>query len=590
MFIHRRGESAVRPYKMNIHTTIYRTGEHLTAFRKNGLMNIKRFNQMQRTFLNSRTRTFVGESTQPSVPSLPRLPLLATISLVIIGLVTLPLLYLVIRALGAGQEGLSYLFQPRTLTIVTNSLLLAGAVMFSSVVLGVPFAWLTSRTDLPFRRVWLILGLMPMVIPSYLGAITFVAAFGPVGMLQNLLEPFGVTRLPSIYGFFGAWAVITLFTYPYVVLPVRAALLNLDPALEEAGRSLGLNRWRLFWRVTLPQLRPALAAGMLLTALYTLSDFGAVMIMKYNAFTRAIYINYNSSFDRERGALLALVLVALTLVLLLMEKRVSATTRNYRIGVGAQRRASTVALGKWRVPSLIFCGTLVTVGVIIPVGILIAWALNGNVQSRVEVDMNLLSVNTVLSSGLTALVVGLAALPLAILAVRHTSRFSRVLVSMSYFGNVLPGIVIALALVFFAANYTPSIYQTLPLLVLGYATRFLPFGVSATRSALTQINPRLEEAGRCLGLKPHQITLRITAPLARAGILGGMALVFLNAMKELPTTLILSPIGFDTLATRIWTASESALQSLIGAPGLILMAVSCLSLVVILWRDDRTAE
>ncbi len=514
----------------------------------------------------------------------PYLPTpLHVIAAVIVMLVLLPLSYLVLRALGAGESGLEYLLQARTLQVVWNSLLLAGAVTLSAGVIGTLFAWLTARTDLPFRRFWLVGGVLPLVIPSYIGAITFIAAFGPRGLLQGVLEPLGVTELPTIYGFGGAWLAITLFTYPYVVLPVRAALMSMDPALEEAAQSMGMKRWQVFRRVTLPQLKPALAAGMLLSALYALSDFGVVSLMRYDAFTRVIYRQYTGSFDRHRAAILALVLVILTIGLLLLERRTAAATRNYRIGTGVQRRARPVRLGKWRAPALAFCTLLIAVGVVVPVLILLSWLLQNPGATR---DMALPFWNTVSSSGLTALVVGLAALPLAVLAVRSSSRVEKSLASIPYLGNVLPGIVVALALVFFAANYTPTLYQTLPVLVLGYATRFLPLSIGATRSALTQINPCVEESGRSLGLRPWQVTARITAPLARGGILAGMALVFLSVMKELPTTLLLAPTGFKTFATQIWTASVEARLAQIGAPALLLVAVSALSLVFIL-RQER---
>ncbi len=505
------------------------------------------------------------------------------IAVLVVTLVLLPMGYLIVRALGAGESGLEYLLSVRTLSVIWNSLLLAGAVTLSAAVIGTLFAWLTARTDLPFRRFWLVGGVLPLVIPSYIGAITFIAAFGPRGLLQSLLEPLGVQHLPSIYGFWGAWLAITLFTYPYVVLPVRAALLGMDPALEEAAQSMGLKRWQVFRRVTLPQLKPALAAGMLLSALYTLSDFGAVALMRYDAFTRVIYMQYTSSFDRNRAAILALVLVVITIGLLLLERRVAAVTRNYRIGTGVQRKVRPVALGQWRVPALAFCGLLVAVGMVIPVLILFSWLL----QNPAATPQMLLPLwNTISSSGLTALVVGLAALPLALLAVRSSSRRGKTLASVPYLGNVLPGVVVALALVFFAANYLPTLYQTLPVLVLGYATRFLPLSIGATRSALTQINPCVEESGRSLGLRPWQVTARITAPLARGGILAGMALVFLSVMKELPTTLLLAPTGFKTFATQIWTASAEARLAQIGAPALLLVVVSALSLVFIL-RQER---
>ncbi|MGQ9887258.1 MAG: ABC transporter permease [Aggregatilineales bacterium] len=502
----------------------------------------------------------------------------------VVAAVLLPLVYLVLRALGAGSDGLAYLLHPRTLAVLVNSAALTAAVALAAAVIGALFAWLTARTDLPLRRLWLVAGLLPLVIPSYVGAITLIAVLGPRGLVQQALAPLGVTELPSIYGFWGAWLSLTLFTFPYVALPVRAALLKMDPALEECGHSMGLGRRAVFWRVTLPQLRPALAAGMLLAALYTLSDFGAVALMRFDAFTRVIYIQYTSSFDRSRAAVLALVLVAITLALVLLERRASALTRNYRAGTGAQRLPHRVALGRWKAPALAFCAALVGLGLALPVAVLAMWALQAGAPGA---ELSLALVNTVSASGLTAGAVGLAALPVALLAVRSPSRLGRAFSGLPYIGNVLPGLVVALALVFFAANYFPALYQTLPVLVLGYATRFLPLSIGATRSALTQINPRLEEAGRSLGCRPWAVTARVTAPLARGGILAGMALVFLSAMKELPTTLLLAPTGYRTLATDIWAASAEARLAQVGLPGLVLVAASALGLFIVLRQSDR---
>ncbi|RMF77984.1 MAG: iron ABC transporter permease [Chloroflexi bacterium] len=512
-------------------------------------------------------------------------PISQPIAALVAAVVLMPLVYLVIRAVGAGSESLDYLLRARTVGIITNSLLLTVAVTFSAALIGVPFAWLTTRAKMRFRRVWLILGLLPMVIPSYLGAVTLIAVFGPRGELQSLLEPLGVTRLPSIYGFVGAWLSVTLFTYPYVMLPVRAALMNLDPALEESAYSLGLSRWHVFRRVILPQLRPALAAGMLLAALYALSDFGAVTMMRYNVFTRAIYLQYTSSFDRSRAAVLALVLIVITLGILAIERRVALNMRNYRAGTGTQRAYRPVTLRRMKIPAYVFMGTVVTIGVIVPLVMMVSWLIRGLNANIVAGDLAAPLVNTVSASSAAALTVGLLSIPFAILAVRSTSHFNHGLVKVAYLGSVLPGLVVALALVFFATRYAHSWYQTFPILIVGYAIRFLPFSIGATRSAFTQINPRYEDAARCLGLNSWQVTWRITTPLARAGILAGMALVFLSVMKELPTTLLLAPTGFNTFATRIWSAYDAGSLARIGAPALILVAVSALSLYFILHHE-----
>ncbi|PJF20886.1 MAG: iron ABC transporter permease [Phototrophicales bacterium] len=501
-------------------------------------------------------------------------------------IVMIPVIYLTVRALGVGQEGIEYLLKDRTMQIISNSLVLMVSVTGFASLTGVPYAWLTARSDLPYRRVWLVLGLLAMVIPSYLTAVTFTDAFGPKGILQSLLESFGVDRLPNIKGWFGATLTLTLVTFPYIMLPVRAALLNSDRALEEAGHSLGLNRWQVFWKITLPQLRPALSAGILITALYALSDFGAVAVMRFNAFTRAIFIQ-TESYRMDRASLLALVLIIMTLLLLTVHSRLKNKGKHYRIGTGTQRQLHPVKLGKWKYPALAFCGTVVFMGVIVPIFVLFSWLVGRHLTNPVDVPMTELIQNTVGVSAIAALVVVVTAFPLALLSMRATSRMNRWLVNLAFTGNVLPGIVIALALVYFASQNMLSLYQTFPLLILGYAIRYLPLSISSTQSAFEQINPRFEEVARSLGLSSWETIARITVPLARGGIIAGLALVFLNIMKELPTTLILRPIGFRTFATRIWAAYDEAFLSSIAIPGLLLIVASAFALGIMLWREDK---
>ncbi|MEZ4531421.1 MAG: ABC transporter permease subunit [Thermomicrobiales bacterium] len=191
-----------------------------------------------------------------------------------------------------------------------DTALLAGAVSVTAALIAVPLAWLTLRADLPGRRVFAAVAILPLVIPSYVGAIAYVAALGPRGDLHGWLQGwFGIETIPSIYGFFGAWLILSLFTYPYVYLNVSAALAGLDPSIEDAARGLGRGPLATFFRITLPMLRPSILAGMLLSALYTVSDFGVVTLLRYDSLTRAIYVQYRASFDRSYAAALSLVLI-----------------------------------------------------------------------------------------------------------------------------------------------------------------------------------------------------------------------------------------------------------------------------------------
>jgi iron(III) transport system permease protein len=501
-------------------------------------------------------------------------------------LALLPLIYLGMRALETDAEAVSRLLDTQTLTVIGRSLGLMLAVMAGAFLIGLPFAWLTARTDLPFRHVWLVLGLVPMVAPTYLIAVTYILAFGPRGMLQKVLALFWeVERLPSIYGFFGAWLVLTLCTYPYVVLPVRAVLLQRSPLLEEAAADLGANRWTVFWRVILPQCRPALISGMMLAGLYSLSDFGAAAMMRYDNFTRVIYLQYLTSFDRSGGAVLALILVIISLGLLVLERYTVRETLHTTSGT--PYLPARLGIGRWRLPALAFCSGLIGLGVAIPFGVLVYWLTNKTVTRSVDYDGFTLITSTLGVSALATILVALIAIPLTVFTQRSPTVLSRWLGHLSYLGYGLPGIVIGLALVFFTTQFLTPLYQTLPILIAAYILRFLPISLSATQSAFTQVNPRLKEAAQALGAKEWQMIGRIMLPLSRAGILGGMVLVFLAVMKELPITLLLAPIGFHTLSYRIWSAYQEAIFSQIGLPGLLLMGTSALAISVILKNDPE---
>jgi iron(III) transport system permease protein len=199
------------------------------------------------------------------------------------------------------------------------------------------------------------------------------------------------------------------------------------------------------------------------------------------------------------------------------------------------------------------------------------------------------ALNSVLASGLGAAAAVLGALPLAFLAVRYPGRLTVALERAAYGGYALPPIVLALSLVFLGVQALPFLYGTLAMLVLAYLVRFLPQAVGVTRSALLQLNPHLPEAAASLGQPPSGVLRRVTAPLLRPGLLAGAALVFLTAMKELPATLLLAPIGFDTLATRVWSATAEGRFAEAALPALVLMAVSTLGVGLLVSQEGGSA-
>ncbi|MEV0175905.1 iron ABC transporter permease [Streptomyces sp. NPDC050803] len=453
----------------------------------------------------------------------------------------LPLAYLCVRAL---EHGPGYAWDivttERTALLLGRSIGLASVVVAACLVLGVSLAWLTTRTTLPWARGWAVLATLPLAVPSYVAAFAWLSA------------------VPELAGFAGAALSLTLVSFPYVHLPVAAALRGIDPAQEETARSLGLGPVRTFWRVTLPQLRPAAAGGAVLVALYVFSDFGAVSLMRYDTFTRGIYTSYRASFDRTPAAALSVVLVVLTVALVAAEARTRGRAGYARTGTGTARRAEPARLGKWLVPSLGWCAAVAAAAVAFPLATLGYWLAAGNSATWDPARLAETATATLGVAAAGAALTTLLALPVGVIAARHRGRVAHLLEQAAYAGHALPGITIALSLVFFAVRYAHPLYQELPLLVGAYAVLFLPVAVAATRAAVLQAPPGVEDVARSLGRRPWRVLAEITVPLAAPGVAAGAALTFVVCMKELPATLLLRPTGMDTLATRLWTETGTA--------------------------------
>ncbi|MBW4689865.1 MAG: iron ABC transporter permease [Komarekiella atlantica HA4396-MV6] len=506
--------------------------------------------------------------------------------------IALPLTYLVIRMAGVGGEQLlALILRPRILEVLLNSVGLAVVSTLLSAAIAVPLAFLTMRTDLLWRRFWLIVTTLPLAVPDYVGGFALIAAFGPKGSwLQLWLEPLGVQELPEIYGWTGAILGLTLFSYPYLLLSIQAGWQGIDPTMEEAARSLGYSQRETFFRLTLPTLRPSIVAGGLLVALNALQDFGTTSVMRFDTFTRAIFLQYRYTFDRNQAAALALMLVGLVLLVLWLEYKARSQAAYYSRATKSYRLPALVHLGVWQVPAILFCLVIASLGLALPIGVTLFWLFRGLTSTDVGEIISLLKLmqlawHSIVAAGLAAIVATLCALPIAILAVRFPSRITVAIERCSYVGFGLPGIVVALSLVFWGANYLPWLYQTLPMLIFAYLVLFVSQSVGTVRSSLLQVNPQLEESAQSLGRTPWQSLREITLPLVSPGVLGGAALVFLTAIKELPVTLLLAPIGFSTLATHIWKATESVSYSDAAAAVLVMLVISISSTLLVLSQN-----
>ena len=475
-------------------------------------------------------------------------------ALIITAGVLVPVIYLVVRAFQAESNVLtSLVFRTRNLRLLANTFLLGVGVLGLGTAIAFPMAWITTRTRIRGSRAFTLLGVLPLAIPGYVMAYVLLATTGSYGTLARL---FGID-LPRLSGYTGAVIALGLATYPYLFLNIRTALQGLDASLEETARSLGYHRREVLLRVVLPQLRPAFYSGGLLVGLHVLGDFGVVSLMRFETFSYALFLQYSASYDRVYAAWLALMLLALTGLVLLMEARLLRGISLHRAGHGLVRRAMPVESGRWNGASYLFLALAALTSVGIPVLTIGYWMSRGAASTWSELGDSLVS--SVSASAPAALVAAALAIPVAYLGVRRPSVATRSLERLSYFGYATPPLAFALALIFFSLQAAPWLYQTLTMLIGAYALHFLAEAIGPVRTALYQAPPSIEEAARTLGRSPVRAFLEGTLPLLKRSVLVSIALVFLSAMKELPITFLLSPVGFETLALNAWGFTNEAL-------------------------------
>ena len=472
-------------------------------------------------------------------------------------LVLAPVGFLLDQALATGWgEVRRLLFRSFVGSLLLNTTMLVAVGTAASTVLGVAVAWFVERTDLPGRRAWAVLAALPITVPAFVTSYSWVSI------------------TPAVQGFGGAAAIVTLAYYPLVYLPVAAVLRGTDPALEESARSLGMGPWRTFFRVTLPQTRIALLGGMLLVAIHMLSEFGAFAMLRFQTFTTAIYDQYKLSFDGPAASMLASVLVLLCLVLLVTELGLRGRGRYSRVDSGAARPIPPLELGraKWAVSGGF--AALIGLALGLPLATLAYWVATGS-SASFDLGALLATAGSSLKLGLgAAALTTLLALPVAILAVRHPSRAATVIERATYLPFALPGIVIALSLIVLSIHYFPALYGTTELLLVAYAILSLPLALVATRAALAQAPPVHEEIARSLGCHPIRAMLRVTLPPILPGLGAAAALVFLATVTELTATLLLAPIGTQTLATQFWANAASLSYGAAAPYAALMVAIS----------------
>jgi iron(III) transport system permease protein len=488
-----------------------------------------------------------------------------------------PIGYLVVRNLQDAGDVVAVLSSSEALRALGRTVLLGVLVSVTAACAGTALAWLTTRTDLPLRRVVAVLAALPLVIPSFVGAAALLAAVAPGGLVDEVAPQLGVDRLPRIEGLWSAWLVLSLFTYPYVYLPVAARLSSLPASVEESARLLGRSSWGAFRSMVVPQAADAISAGALLVFLYTLSDFGAVAQLRYRTLTVEIF---DARLFNQREALaLGLLLAVATLVLVVLERGVAR--RRPPLPSTAGRGPLQSRLGRWRWPAVALTTAWIGLALFAPLAVLGTWAVRGLTTSSTVEQADVAAMvepmaNSAVLSVVTAVVAVVLLLPVALAVVRRQSRLggaARALVVASF---ALPGLLVALAIVFWILDVPAAgaLYQTVPVLVGAYVLHFGAQALGPAEFAVRAVPLQLRDAAATLGAGGRRRFLTVDLPLMRPALVAGGGLVVLSTMKELPATLLLRPTRVSTLAVEIWDARETAQWGQLGLASLLLVAVA----------------
>ncbi|AUB85544.1 ABC transporter permease [Candidatus Thiodictyon syntrophicum] len=472
--------------------------------------------------------------------------------------------------------------------LLANSLLVAGGASALAVAIGVPFALVMERTDLPGRRLLGVLYLVPLLIPPHLHAIVWSRLLADTGPGNRFFQAaLGLKAAPlDVFSLPGVVFVLGLAYFPFVTLLAKAGLRAIDPSLEESAL-LRRGPTRVIAGISIPLTAPHILAGAILVFVFAIIDFGVPDILRVRVYAVEIFIQFSALYDKRAAVVLSLPLLIVTLALVgvqawLMRGRAYVSLAQ---GAAGTRR---FPLGKARSAALLFCGVVVTLAVLVPVATFAVVAGPAGTYARV-LGPALPSLGTSLALAVAAAgITTLLAFVIAHSLVRSRAGVRTALHDLTQVPFAVPPILLGIALIgVWNRPATGWLYDTVAMVVLGYVAHFLPFAIRAVYAGLQQLNPRVEEAAWLATPNRLRIVWRITLPLVRNGLVAGFLIVFILAMGELGVTLLVVPPGVETLPVRIYNLMHYGAEEAVAALSLILLGaqlgVCLLVLAAVRW-------
>ena len=470
-----------------------------------------------------------------------------------------------------------------TYQALLNSLILASGVTVTGTIVGTFFAWLVTRTDLPFKGLMKVLFLVPFMLPSFIGALAWKMLLSPrAGYINRFfIDVLGFDGpVFDIYTYGGIIAVETMYLFPFVFIQVAGALERMDPTLEESARISGADLFTITRKITIPLVLPSILSGALLIMLYSMAHFGTVAVLGietgiYNIPTliyERIHQSAGSFNSIRTGTVLATVLVITAAFILWLQNRV-LTRGRYQIIAGKSFRPTEVKLRGLRTPMLIFCLAYIGFTIVLPtatifmVGGLRTYGLPFTAENLTwenyryilfEWDLTRDAIWNSISLGFTAAVITMfAGVIISYVIVKMKVRGKGLLEFLGMLPFSVPGSVIALGVILArSGKFGINLYNTVWIILVAYIARYMAFSLKANSAALEQVHDSLVEAARASGATMWQALRDVVLPLVRPGMLAAFFLIFLPALRELTVSVLLYGPTTRTIGVAIYTLNE----------------------------------
>ena len=506
---------------------------------------------------------------------------------VVAGVVAAPVVVILASIIEPSTEVWRQLWETRLPGMIRDTVTLLTTVVVGATVLGTGLAWFITAYQFPGRRVlgWALV--VPLAVPGYV--LGFV-------WLDTMQGPLGARGVRSIWL---CAAVLIMALYPYVYLLARAAFRDQSASPVAVARSLGCTPWQAWWRVTLPMARPSIAAGAALVAMEVLTDVGTVRLFNVSTIADGVLRVWFGTGNRNAAAELATLLIGSAVLLIAVERLLRGRARYTQGG----RRESVVPRPSGPVPTVVatLAGwTVVAVAVAVPLVKLVRWVGEARATGQnvaIEGDLGFHVVSSLQVAGAATVVCLVAGTTLAWLA-RRRGMVGQIIARIATLGYAVPGPVVAVGVVITLAaldrqGWVPGnvlLVGSMIGLIYALTVRFLAVSYQGVEASLSKVPPNAIAGARTLGARPFRVATRVELPLIRTGLLAAAALVAIDAVKELPITLLLRPFGTDTLSVWVWRATSESLWVQAAVPSLAIVAIGMIPVAILLWALDHGAE